>query len=844
MKKKILFIFLFLIYSSLVYGAEYILLDDMENKKNWYFFADEKGSEGELISIPGKRGKAVGMEFSLGDGFWVVIGKELNLDLTGLERLRFYYKYRGLKNNLEIKLIDEDGSVFGIKKQIREIKDWDLMELNFSDFKYWWGGDEKLDLKKIKKIEFVISKESGGEGEFDIDEIEYKRLRGEELFKPGELKAGSLVIDEFERIDPLTMYLPVKGDDSELNLRSTRQYVIEGNYSMEMEYKLKPVGAYPTYVSARWQGEKPLDWSRVKLIKVWVKGDGSGNYFRINIIDRDGEIWSYEDRKVLLYKKWQLITIPVEKLKIPAWAKKKNGIFDSDVIRGYEISIAGRNPEMTWGKVYIDHLYVIGKELIPALVVPEEVRKPVRLLRPQGNFDVKGLAVIEYKKTPAEGKLLGSYGRVIFESRLKKFGFYTEITIGYKKFGEAVAIDEEGVLQERKPELESTSTYVYLVDILPYLYYITIGNLWIDFSDYTFSPYHTKSGEWGYKGVYADGRVGKFSIQMFLLTHNYNSYTWGIRTDRTYRGLFFRSIFVKYTGRAKVESSGKMVNGVIDKSLEGEFKTERIDDDYVFTFNFEKYIFWFLKLSGMYGQNYKIKYAEANYSDPFNPIFNYKLTSPQKSFGDLMKLEFDFIDFPVMDFRFYFNIRDIDNNFKPKYRRKPEEFDELTSNQQGINLKLSYDYTGWNFAIEGDYFRRKTDNSKYRKWLRWGVGRFNLYNFDISFNQEFKWQDDYYEKWLAESPVRKHEEITTYIFRTTYRFTGGSVIDEVRLEDIYHPETGNRFSTAKFYFKLEYFIAGNSRFYLEYQFYRPGSIEWAVSEINEDYLKATLEMSF
>ncbi len=844
MRLKVLVLVMVLGFSLKLGAQNYTVLDNMDSDTGWGTFADDKGSSSSISTVTGKEGKALSMEFDLGTGFWAVIGKDINKDLTGLKRIRFYYRYKGNPNTLEVKLIDEDGSNFLFKKEIKETLGWEQMEINFSQFSYGWGGDAKLNLKNIKRIEVAISKGTGGSGELVIDKIEYEGLTRRAAAEATGIRAGRLVIDDFERLDPLSMYIPLKNDDSDLKLTTTRQYIIEGNYSMELDYELNTTKPYPSSVSAHWSGEEPLDWSGVEIIKIWVKGDGSANYFRINIIDGSGEVWSYEDREVLLHKNWKLISIPIEKFKIPAWAKRNNGVFDRDEIKGYEISIAGRTPKFSAGKIYVDNFYVIGKDLIPAIVVPKEVMIPIALKRPQGNFDIRGFALVEYKNVPTQGNILGSYGRLIFEAKLKKFGFYTEITIGYKEFADAAAINNEGYLEERKPALESTSTFLYLNDLLPYLYYIRIGNLWIDFSDYTFSPFHTKLGEWGYKGIYGEGRIGKFSLQLFMLAHHYNSYTWGIRTDRTFKGIFTRAIFVKYTGRAKVESTGQIIDGVIDKSKTGDLKTERVEEDTVFTINFDKYILGFLRIRGIYGENHRIRYADAYYSDPFNPIYNYRIYPPEKKIGHLIKTEIEILDVPFMDSSMYFNIRDVDNNFKPKYRKKPEDFDELTSNQTGFNIRLSQGYRGWVLAVEYDYFKRKDDNSKYRSWFMWGIDRYNWHNFDFFFHQEFKRQDDAFERWLETDKVYKNEKVIAYVFRTTYRFSPkANIIDEVRFEDIYHPETDKRYSSGKLYFRLEYYIFGNNKIYIEYQFLRTGDPNWR-STTDDNYFKAVMEMSF
>lgn len=821
------------------------LLYDMDALSGWVTFQDGDKSQCELSTVPGKEDQALAMEFDLGTGGWAGFRKEIRRNLVGFKRLQFYYKYEGQPNTLEIKIVDGDGSIFVSKMNIQELNDWDFMEIALSQFEYGWGGqDEKLDLNNISKFEFAILKRIGGKGHLIIDQVSYSKQSKQDFQKNIITKAGTAVIDEFERINPLAMYVPLKNDDSELSLTTSRQYVFKENYAMELEYELNTTKAYPSSVSAHWSGKEPLDWNAVEEMKIWVRGDGSGNYFRINIIDGSGELWSYEDQKVLLSKKWQLITIPLDQLSIPVWAEKNNGVFEKEKIKGYEISIAGRTPELSTGKIYVDHFYLTGKDLISLVVTPKEVLTPITLLRPQDNFDIRGYVSAEYKSMPSEGSYLASLGRVMFEAKLMNMGLYTELTIAYKKYSEIVAIDDEGELLEHKPTLESTHTRFYINHFLPYLDYITIGNLWLDFSDYTFSPYHTKKNEWGYKGVYAEGDITRFSYQLFILTHQWESYSWGMRTSRSLLDIFFRGILVEYVGRAKIKSDGKIEDGIIKKDKTGDLKTKLIDKDRVFTIECDKHLFKFLRLRALYGEDYKVKYAEADYSDPFDPIYNYDIYPIEKSSGHLIKGEIEIKDMPLKDANIYGNFRDVDNDYKPKYRRKPEEFDELISNQTGGNIRLSQGFKQYLVMTEFDYFKRKNNLDKYRKWFMWGFGRFGLYGFDLFYQQEFRWQDDSFERWLEENLVNKDEKMTAHVVKITYHFSSkANVITETRMEDLLNRDTNVEYSSGKLYLKIEYFISGNSKIYSEYQFLRIGDPNWR-SITDDNYFKVVAEINF
>jgi hypothetical protein len=120
--------------------------------------------------VEGSAGKALEMKYGLkGPAQWVAISKETALqDPTG-KTISFQLKSNDPKaNSLEVKFVDEDGSIFGNKVALNSNNRWQQITIPFSDFTYWWGGDKKLD--KVKKFEFAISGEPA-DGSVVIDEL-------------------------------------------------------------------------------------------------------------------------------------------------------------------------------------------------------------------------------------------------------------------------------------------------------------------------------------------------------------------------------------------------------------------------------------------------------------------------------------------------------------------------------------------------------------------------------------------------------------------------------------------------------------------------------------------------
>ncbi len=112
------------------------------------------------------------LNFDLSTGNWAQINKKIKNDLSGLVKIKFKYKYNGQKNILKFMFTDSDNSTFGYKKTISPTNNWTIEEINFSQLKYMWGGDRKLDLSNLDAIWFTVSKIQGGKGSLYLKEVE------------------------------------------------------------------------------------------------------------------------------------------------------------------------------------------------------------------------------------------------------------------------------------------------------------------------------------------------------------------------------------------------------------------------------------------------------------------------------------------------------------------------------------------------------------------------------------------------------------------------------------------------------------------------------------------------
>ncbi|HPF99602.1 MAG TPA: discoidin domain-containing protein [Kiritimatiellia bacterium] len=131
-------------------------------------------TEGVRIrSEPGVKDNALAFDYDLGDGReYVVLSKDVDLALPENFILRFWVKGSGPANNLEFKLIDERANVFVRKwENFAFPSDWTSLEIKKDDMAFGWGPNPSAELHTIRRIEFGVSRASGGTGSVCLDEL-------------------------------------------------------------------------------------------------------------------------------------------------------------------------------------------------------------------------------------------------------------------------------------------------------------------------------------------------------------------------------------------------------------------------------------------------------------------------------------------------------------------------------------------------------------------------------------------------------------------------------------------------------------------------------------------------
>lgn len=171
LKKQMLCISMLLLFLNI--GHAYIL-DYLDNTADWKKMTEE-GASVEIMTAQGKFSSAIKMVYRFGalKGVWVQIEKAYYQNLSTFNALSFWVKGSGTRANLQLKIEDMDGSVFGIIfEDIGMVRDWQKITVDFENLKYFWGGDNKMNWQTVKKIAFTITKSQELSGEVLVDQLE------------------------------------------------------------------------------------------------------------------------------------------------------------------------------------------------------------------------------------------------------------------------------------------------------------------------------------------------------------------------------------------------------------------------------------------------------------------------------------------------------------------------------------------------------------------------------------------------------------------------------------------------------------------------------------------------
>ena len=151
-----------------------------DDASQWSTNAD-KGCSVKLTSFNGKDGVGLNADYALNNGGgWIVLSKVVVGRIDRDTPVKFLIEAAS-SDDLEIKFIDADGSIFGKKVPLGRYGEWTEVVIYPGNTDYWWGGDDTLD----QIITFELAVSGKGRGRVRIDGIGPGRPGEEASFAGG-----------------------------------------------------------------------------------------------------------------------------------------------------------------------------------------------------------------------------------------------------------------------------------------------------------------------------------------------------------------------------------------------------------------------------------------------------------------------------------------------------------------------------------------------------------------------------------------------------------------------------------------------------------------------------------
>ncbi|MFH1540789.1 MAG: CIA30 family protein [Elusimicrobiota bacterium] len=164
------------------------LIDSMNSyckTSGWVNYGKDEDKEittTKIANVAGLSDDAIGLQYSFNRlpaniDDWVVLERDWGTNIANSDTIWFQYKGSGANNNLEFKIADKNETTFYRKFfNITNTNNvWNDMLIPFEEFSLLKSGKDlqgnivdTLDLKKIKTISFVVSRNTGGAGTVSV----------------------------------------------------------------------------------------------------------------------------------------------------------------------------------------------------------------------------------------------------------------------------------------------------------------------------------------------------------------------------------------------------------------------------------------------------------------------------------------------------------------------------------------------------------------------------------------------------------------------------------------------------------------------------------------------------
>ena len=157
------------------------IIDTMDSIDGWEIITDDLGSTVKIDSAPGEKKNGIEISYDLQESGWIGISKEVDPTLLS-ESSGLMVSYFCIDNQdvLDMRLVSDDGAIYGISWDKLETNKWSYQKGLYTDFKclYPIGNREfnitAIDISRVKKLEIIVSKNLGdiaGSGSITLDEV-------------------------------------------------------------------------------------------------------------------------------------------------------------------------------------------------------------------------------------------------------------------------------------------------------------------------------------------------------------------------------------------------------------------------------------------------------------------------------------------------------------------------------------------------------------------------------------------------------------------------------------------------------------------------------------------------
>ncbi|MGA2916277.1 MAG: discoidin domain-containing protein [Sedimentisphaerales bacterium] len=165
------FLMFFTVFSTGKTNAQEQMLDDFETPGGWKIIVSD-GVTLNIASDKGFSGNAIRLDFNFVAGAgYAIIQKRIPISLPDNYRFTFYLRADSPVNDFEFKLLDSNDNVWWNKKVNVEFPhDWQKTVIRKRNISFAWGTDNS-PLRKLDRIEFVVSAGKGGKGSIYIDNL-------------------------------------------------------------------------------------------------------------------------------------------------------------------------------------------------------------------------------------------------------------------------------------------------------------------------------------------------------------------------------------------------------------------------------------------------------------------------------------------------------------------------------------------------------------------------------------------------------------------------------------------------------------------------------------------------